>query len=109
MMLRGDVGLLVAMGDDRDKFLDWLQASGCNAVGALAVYYDTNTGNLTAHMVEKVDDGNGGMVSVRDPETGGPLITKLNYKQSPIEARILGRWLAYADLRKAEATTFLVG
>lgn len=108
MILRGDVGLLTAMGDDRDTFLDWLQSTGCNAVGALAVYYDTVTGELVAHMTEKVDV-NGKMVSVRDEETGGPVITKERYHQTPIDQRILGRWLAYADLRKAEAPTFITG
>lgn len=108
MILRGDVGLLVAMGDDRDKFLNWLQGTGCNAVGAVAVYYDTNTSELVAHMTQKVELGDGQMVSVRDEETGGPLITKETYHQTPIDPVLLGRWLAYAELRRAEAQTFIV-
>lgn len=106
MILRGDNGLLVAMGDDRDVFLDWLQSSGLNAVNATVVYYNTDSGDLTA-TIQEWDLSQGGVKAALVDENGIPVTRQENYVMTAINQRLLGRWLAYLELRRSEVKTFI--
>lgn len=105
MILRGDPGTLVAMGDDRDLFLDWLQSAGCNAVNAQRVYYNTDNRQLRAVMISRTVVDNQERYEV--DEDGNPITTDAYFNQGPLDERLLGRWLAYIDIRVSESKTLL--
>lgn len=105
-ILRGDPALLVAMGDDRDIFLDWLQSSGLNAVNASVVYVNTDNWNLTAIVMDWETTDQGNRIPKLDAD-GFQVNHQETYVLTPPDQRVLGRWLGYLDVRLSEAKTFV--